>query len=244
MSEPIVADELLGGNGELHPPKPPETDVQGSAPIVAQELIDPRKPVELGEIQTPVTPPPIESTPVTPAPPQTAPVCNCGKQPGKRGPHAVGCPVRNSGFRGNGVRLNTQGQQSVANPGSGDLNPQSQVVLPNTQSTVTDNSAAVALVCFEMGTSALQVAFGPEWKAENDDEKNACVSSLANYFRTKKIEDVPPGVLCACVLGAYAAKRVSQPNTKTKLVNMYLWVKPKLVSTGNWLKGLFRKKTA
>ncbi len=236
----IEANELLGGNGELQPPETPGTPSPDNAPaMVTGDLLGdvPSAP----DAVSPVQPAKLETMPENPPAASNPPVCTCGKQPGTRGPHKGGCPVRNSGFRGNGVRLNTQGQSTVT--GQGEMESQSQIAIPQNTNTLTDNSGAVALVCFEMATSALQVAFGPEWKPENDEEKNACVTSLAAYFRTKKVEDVPPGLMLCIVLGAYSAKRVAQPNTKTKLIALYLWIKPRVVSVFSRIAGFFKRKT-
>lgn len=208
------------------------TSVIGDAPIQLTETVSPPAPEKeeefepLEEGETEITEP---ETPVN----EVAPVCNCGKKDGQAGPHRKSCPVRGSGktpAKPAATAATATTSSVVATPG----------VTQSQQSLLPDNILAASL--FKSATSSLSLIFGDEWKPENAEEEKTVVDALTIYFKSKDIKDIPPGVLCLFVVGAYAAKRCAHPNTKAKLIAFYIaTVRPFFKRFWGWLKGLFNR---
>jgi hypothetical protein len=69
------------------------------------------------------------------------------------------------------------------------------------------------------------MAGGGEWLPENDGEHVALRGSMAAYMRQKGMDDLPPGLAFALAMATYAGKRVSKPNTQTRLRLFAAWTK-------------------
>ena len=100
---------------------------------------------------------------------------------------------------------------------------------PLTAQQAATDYVALSNVTFDTAVAVLTMAFGPEWQPSSPEEKNAVVVCLENYYRTKQVKDIPPGVLLAVVCLSYAAPRVKHPNTAGKLKNAWLWFKIKIL---------------
>lgn len=86
----------------------------------------------------------------------------------------------------------------------------------------------VAGMLFTTSTGILSMVFGNEWQPRSEEEKQAVTGALATYCQSKEVKDIPPGVLLACVVLAYAAPRLREPNTMGKLKLTWLWCKAKV----------------
>jgi hypothetical protein len=80
------------------------------------------------------------------------------------------------------------------------------------------------IVAAEMTFLIANVVFG-EAGSPTDDERKNISNAYSVYFEAKGIKDLPPGWMLATVLTAYAAPRVSQPETKSRLKRFYEKVK-------------------
>lgn len=78
------------------------------------------------------------------------------------------------------------------------------------------------------------MAGGGEWLPENDGEHIALRGSMAAYMRHKGMDDLPPGLAFALAMATYAGKRVSKPNTQTRLRLFAQWAKARW---GAWRHG-------
>jgi hypothetical protein len=87
------------------------------------------------------------------------------------------------------------------------------------------NYAAMAGAVFDMTTGTLCVVFGPEWQPRSPDERGAVVTSMAVYFESKGLQDIPPGLMLTAVLLAYSAPRLREPPTRSKLAAIGGWLK-------------------
>ncbi len=92
----------------------------------------------------------------------------------------------------------------------------------------------MANMTFDMTTGLLTRIFGPEWQPtpDKDDpavshERMACVGAIKNYYQSVELPDIPPGYMLCFVALAYAAPRMAQNPTKTKLAQGWLWLKSK-----------------
>src|SRR5258706_16281604 len=86
----------------------------------------------------------------------------------------------------------------------------------------------MAATVFDMSTGTLSMIFGPEWQPKAPEERQAVVSTLQAYFTAKQAKDLPPGVILCFVCCAYAATRVTTPNTAGKLKHIWAWTKVKI----------------
>lgn len=233
--KPIVVESVMTADNPRV-----EATPNSDKPVVATTLLDAPQ-LLLGDVPEQFDPEDLDDDETesgeSPASNPVAPVCTCGKtDSGRTGPHKKTCPVRGSGFRGDGRRL----AGSTLPP---TLPTASQVNLPGSEPVAsTVDHAAIAGVVFDMSTNGLAVALGAEWKSESAEEKAMVVGPLANYFRAKDVKDVPPGVLLCFVIAAYSAKRVAHPNTKGKLIAAYVTIKPKVQSLVGKFFSLFRRK--
>jgi hypothetical protein len=73
---------------------------------------------------------------------------------------------------------------------------------------------------FDMTTGIATGALGPEWKPKNPEERESVVVPLEVYLRSQEIPDLPPGVVLAIVVCAYAAPRLREPATKEKIAGL------------------------
>lgn len=97
---------------------------------------------------------------------------------------------------------------------------------------------ALAEATFDLSTNVLVGTLGDEWKPREPKERDGVVIALENYYRHKKAQDIPPGLMLAFVVTAYATPRLTQPSTKAKLYAGWLWVKEKTA----WLFGKRKQK--
>lgn len=97
---------------------------------------------------------------------------------------------------------------------------------------------ALAEATFDLSTNVLAGTLGDEWKPREPKERDGVVIALENYYRHKKAQDIPPGLMLAFVVTAYATPRLTQPSTKAKLYAGWLWVKEKTA----WLFGKRKQK--
>lgn len=77
-------------------------------------------------------------------------------------------------------------------------------------------ATAAALVC--LGTQALTLALGDEWKLQGDAELNELALPLGAYLESQGVSDAPPGVVFIAALIGYAVKRTAHENTRTKFM--------------------------
>lgn len=116
-------------------------------------------------------------------------------------------------------------------PGSGPAPSNSSAPLsdaPKPINPIVFKHAGRAAAQLTVGTSAM--LFGPAWylderKDTERDEYHAMASAYAAYFQANGIADIPPGYMLALVLAAYAAPRVSDPETLTRFQKMALGAK-------------------
>jgi hypothetical protein len=79
-----------------------------------------------------------------------------------------------------------------------------------------------------------------EWLPDNDAEHIALRGALATYLRHKQTDDLPPGLALSLALATYGAKRVSKPNTLSRIRMFSYWVRAKIYAwkTGRSLDNL------
>lgn len=77
------------------------------------------------------------------------------------------------------------------------------------------------------GYSVLDGVFSAngEWLPESDGEHIALRGSVASYLRHKGSDDLPPGLALSLAVATYGAKRISKPNTATKLRLYFAWIR-------------------
>lgn len=105
-------------------------------------------------------------------------------------------------------------------------------VLPGIDTAAQDYKL-MATMTFDMGTNSLAMILGPEWQAQNPQERDIVIESLKKYFEVKQVKDIPPGWMLTFVLLTYSVPRLRQPSTSGKLKLGWQWVK-------NKFGGLFR----
>lgn len=91
---------------------------------------------------------------------------------------------------------------------------------------------AMAAVTFDMSINSLTMIFGNEWQPQNKQERQMVVEAIAAYMKSKEMQDLPPGVMLAFILAAYSAPRIQHPNTRGKLIVMWMWCKDKANAFG------------
>lgn len=72
-----------------------------------------------------------------------------------------------------------------------------------------------------------------EWLPESDGEHIALRGAVASYLRHKNSDDLPPGLALALAVATYGAKRVSKPNTQTKIRMFAGWIRAKFIGWRN-----------
>lgn len=208
--EPV---EVSANVSVLDTGKAPVTESPGGPPIIPESVIS----FESTTISSPVT-----ETASAPAVDVPKGECNCQVKVKGRGRHAMTCP-----------RFTPNKPVAPASPST-----VAELLQPTAAGVQVDYNLMAAAV-FDMSAGALAMGLGPEWmprKPASDkepDERAMVVSSLAKYFESRKVEDIPPGLMLTLVISIYALPRITQPSTKSKLIAAWLWCKDKL----------FRKKT-
>ncbi len=72
------------------------------------------------------------------------------------------------------------------------------------------------------------IVFGPEWLPDPKAmEQEQLEYAFKMYFEAKGITDIPPGVALAITCAAYAAKRLYQPVTQSRVAYMIGWIRGK-----------------
>lgn len=79
------------------------------------------------------------------------------------------------------------------------------------------------------GYSVLDGVFAAngEWLPESDGEHIALRGAVATYLRHKGTDDLPPGLAVSLALATYGAKRISKPNTATRVRLYFSWLRAK-----------------
>lgn len=90
------------------------------------------------------------------------------------------------------------------------------------------NYRQLAEVTFDLTTNTAAVLIGPEWRAENQTEREMVVVPLEAYYRAQEMKDIPPGVVLAFACAGYGAARLRHSNTRNKLQMAWLWIKSKM----------------
>lgn len=92
----------------------------------------------------------------------------------------------------------------------------------------------MAEMLFNMSTGTLTGMFGPEWQPREDSpgsntskEKDNTVECIRIYLETKKVKDIPPGLMLTFVCVAYAGPRLKAPATSQKIKYGWHWLKSK-----------------
>ena len=78
------------------------------------------------------------------------------------------------------------------------------------------NYHVTATVLVDSTTGFCEQFLGPEWKA-NATERDNLTGATETYLRAKNIPDLPPGILLAFVISAYALPRLNSPTMREKL---------------------------
>jgi len=86
-----------------------------------------------------------------------------------------------------------------------------------------ETCAAIGALAASTLFQVSQLLLGPEWAPDTDDKKMV-PDAFTQYFASKKIEDVPPGLLLAFVLTTYALKRADKPTTKDRIAKLWGWM--------------------
>lgn len=73
-------------------------------------------------------------------------------------------------------------------------------------------------------TSGLRMAFGEHWAA-NGQETDAMVDAWTAYFRARGIRDVPPEIMLAGAMTAYAGPRLARPESRSAMARAWTWWK-------------------
>lgn len=164
--------------------------------------------------------------------------CQCEKclsdsnpQKDKRGRHHKAC---NCALCSTKKQSDTITQEDVVNPFYGENEiPNSQEELPIQDEQATQpaqpekNFDGIANLTFDVSVNSLSALFGPEWQPHAPEEKAQVVGAIANYYKSRDLADIPPGMLLAIVVIAYSASRVTKPATKNKLHLAWSWLKVK-----------------
>lgn len=94
-------------------------------------------------------------------------------------------------------------------------------------------AAVESAMFFAYGSAGL---FGDEWKPQEGELENL-ERAFERYYVAKGITEFPPGIGLALALSAYTLPRLTQPETKTKLQKLGLWVKEKSGKAMKFVKG-------
>lgn len=168
------------------------------------------------------------SAPSAPVPPAPA--------PGRRGQHKKGCKCGRCKWSrpgtGSKTTESTGGTETAdfsdlgVDGGATQTADFSDLATPAPEKAV--DYDMLAGMSFDMTTNTLALVLGNEWQPQNDTERAVVVGAVKTYLQAKQVQDIPPGMLLAIVLTAYAAPRLRAPNTASKLSLAWAWFKSKL----------------
>lgn len=104
-------------------------------------------------------------------------------------------------------------------------NAESQTLAPTYQA-----AAVMAGTIFALGVSI----GGDEWSPKIDkslgiNEQEQMIEAWRKYFEAKGIQELPPWLEVAVVMGGYVLPRLAAPKTRSRLGNLGLWLKSKYV---------------
>jgi hypothetical protein len=73
------------------------------------------------------------------------------------------------------------------------------------------------------------VVFGREWEPNTEQGEHVAVKdAFRDYFKSKNITQIDPGVQLAIVLGSYSLVRVQRPTIKERLGKAWTWMKSRI----------------
>jgi len=110
--------------------------------------------------------------------------------------------------------------------------------------TIIPNYALMGEVVFDMSTNALAVGLGEEWLPSSQQERMLVCGSLAKYFEAQQVKDIPPGMMLGLVVSVYALPRLSKPNTRSKIMLAWAWIKSKMGRKAAASVNPFKKEAA
>lgn len=87
---------------------------------------------------------------------------------------------------------------------------------------------ALSEMCFGLATGVAVSAIGPEWKCQDDAERDTVTVPLAAWMQSKNLPDLPIGAVLLLSIGLYGAKRMHVPTTRQKVLGFWGWAKGKL----------------
>lgn len=128
--------------------------------------------------------------------------------------------------------------QAIPAPDFADIEG-AQPVLPKTQAdgaqapgvSADTRFEAMAAMTFDMTTGLLARVFGDEkWLSKDMDpqgERATMILGIKKYYASVNMPDIPPGYMLCFLCVAYAAPRLGNEPTKTKLQRGWLWLKSK-----------------
>jgi hypothetical protein len=90
------------------------------------------------------------------------------------------------------------------------------------------NYRQLAEVCFDLSTSTAGAIIGPEWRAQDEKEREGMLIPLEMYLRAQEVKDIPPGAVLCFAIAGYAVARFRVPNTRTKFSLAWAWLKSKM----------------
>lgn len=114
-----------------------------------------------------------------------------------------------------GVKYNLDGsirKKRGRKPGSTNTPAQINASAPQIEVDVIGSAQATV----DAATGSLAMLLGPEWHPEKMERDNL-VAATANYYKSKNMADIPPGVLLGIVVFGYSMSRMQNENTSTKL---------------------------
>lgn len=196
-AKPVPPLVVMGSVNIIDPAPEKAAEASQNPTIVAGSLID-------------IADPAISASLPAPEPEK---VCNCAVAVKGRGSHAKGCAKYKPWIPP--TKKPPETISSVAG-----------LLTPTNDGAKVDYTL-IASVVFDMGTNGLAMGLGPEWQPQNPQERELVVSSLAKYFESREVKDIPPGVMLALVIGIYSLPRLNKPSTAGKIRVGWAWVKEK-----------------
>jgi hypothetical protein len=74
-----------------------------------------------------------------------------------------------------------------------------------------------------------QMVLGEDWAPSVENkEPQAVAGAFKDYFKSKQITQIDPGLQLVIVLGAYTLQRVNKPTVKQKFTGAFEWIKSKI----------------
>ncbi len=120
------------------------------------------------------------------------------------------------------------GAKRIGRPPGSKTKPKSPSTIAEVETVKPVDFRAMGNLVFDLSTNALAMGLGPEWKPQSEQERELVADSLAKYFESQQLKDIPPGMMLLLVCGVYALPRVNQPKTKEKLAAGWTWLKMKI----------------